>query len=236
MKAEKLLRRAPGREAKELGEISEHRARPQRARRLAEDRHLATAGPHQPTGNLHQRRLPSSVGPQQADQLASFDLEIDPRQSLLAAVGLAQVLGQQSRRHQPSGSIFGKSGATARTDWPPPREPSSASSRVFASAASSVSPVARQVGDEQQRRHPQALDQAVEDLVEALGVGLILGQLPRLRLLHVAIEPPHQPPGLLQRLGQLGPVQQLAEARHHALEVLGEHGVERRPAGTTPAR
>ena len=80
----------------------------------------------------------------------------------------------------PPARSSGRAAASARRFWPPGREPSSASARASSpSAASSVSLAPRQVGDEQQRRHPQALDQVVEDFVEALGVGLVLGQLPR---------------------------------------------------------
>ena len=83
--------------------------------------------------------------------------------------------------HRAGASIFGKSGGTRSTFWPPGREPSSASSRD-SSPSAVEQPLARprQVGDQQQGRHPQPLDQVVEDLVEALRVGLVLGQLPRL--------------------------------------------------------
>src|ERR1044072_8494140 len=53
----------------------------------------------------------------------------------------------------------------------------------------------REGGDEQQGDGAQALGEVVEDLVEALGVGLVLGQLPRPRLLDVAGEPPDPLPG-----------------------------------------
>src|SRR5680860_349019 len=84
----------------------------------------------------------------------------------------------------------------------------------------------RQVGDEQQGDDAQALAEVVEDFVEALGVGLVLGQLPGAGLLDVAVEATDEAPGLLQGLGQLGPVEQLAEAGYRAFEVLFQHSVD----------
>ena len=107
------------------------------------------------------------------------------------------------------GSIFGKSGAMRSILCPPGAGAELGQRRrVLAERREHPLAAARQVGDEQQRRHPQALDQVVEDLVEALGVGLVLGQLPRPGLLDEAVEAAHQLPGLLQRLAQLGPVEQ----------------------------
>ena len=55
---------------------------------------------------------------------------------------------------------------------------------------------------------------------------LVLGQLPGLGLLDVAVQPPHPGPDRLQRLGQLEPVEQLADDAVDALErvVAGAQG------------
>ena len=173
--------------------------------------------------------LPAPFGPEQADQLPRPDLEVDPRQRLLPPVALAQAGDGEDRRVHQVGRL------DLREERRDPLDALAAGAgaelgqlaALFAERREQRLAAARQVGDEQQRRHPQALDQVVEDFVEALGVGLVLGQHPRLRLLDVAVEAADQLPGHLQRLGQLGPVEQLAEARHDAFEVLGEHRVDR---------
>ena len=51
---------------------------------------LAGARAHEPAGDLRQRRLARAVGPEQADQLALADLEVDAAQRLRRAVALVQ--------------------------------------------------------------------------------------------------------------------------------------------------
>ena len=65
MQAQHLLGARPGREAEELGEVADRRARRQRARRVADHPRLAAAGPDEPAGDLGQRRLAGAVRAEQ---------------------------------------------------------------------------------------------------------------------------------------------------------------------------
>ena len=232
-------RPSPAREAEELRQVAERG--PRRSASRPDRRSTSTrpaARPHQAAGDLGQGRLAGAVRAEQPDQLARADLEVDAAPAPPAAVALAQGAERQGppplgrrldlreeRRH-PLDALAARPRAEAR----PARGPSSPS------AASSVSLRLRHVGDEQQRRHPQPLGEVVEDLVEALGVGLVLGQLPGLRLLDVAVEAPDQLPDLLQRLGQLGPVEQLADALGTTPSKSSASTASTAASGTTPSR
>ena len=97
-------------------------------------------------------------------------------------------------------SSLGNSGGIRSVRAPPPREPKSASPAPSSpSAASSVSAELGMYAVRSSVTHPQALGQVVEDPVEVGARALVLGQLPRLRLLDVAVEPPDRAPDLLER-------------------------------------
>ena len=240
MQAQQLVGRAPAREAEELGQVAERGARRGRARRAAPAprRGRRWAGPGRRrswSASTCRRRWARAGRPARPPPTSRST----PGQRLLARRSACAVRGRRGPA-RPSGRAPRSSGRAAAPARPsgrpgasrarPARAPSSAERREQRLAR------LRQVGDEQQRRHPQALDQVVEDFVEALGVGLVLGQHPRLGLLDVAVEAPDQGPGLLQRLGQLGPVEQLAEARRRRLR--SPRRGPRRPAatGTVPSR
>src|ERR687898_3442949 len=78
------------------------------------------------------------------------------------------------------------------------------------------------VGVQQQRGHPQALGQAVEDGIEPARCTVLLGELPRAGLLDVAVEPADELPDLLERLGDLGLIQKRPDAVGDSLELTGE--------------
>jgi hypothetical protein len=64
--------------------VSEHRHDPARARAVALE-------------DLDGRRLPGAVGPEQAEDLAGGDLEVQAPHGLVLAVGLAQVANEDGR-------------------------------------------------------------------------------------------------------------------------------------------
>ena len=89
----------------------------------------------------------------------------------------------------------------------------------------------RQERHQHQGDDAQALDQVVEDFVETGGVGLVLGEDPRRGLLDITVEATDEHPDDLQGLGQLGTIEQVAQAVERAFEVLGEHRVDLGPLG-----
>ena len=108
-------------------------------------------------------------------------------------------------------SGFGNSGAIFSTGCPPGcapyRAPSSAVSGA-PSAASSFSVDSGMYGTSSTvtTRRPSASDRSA--VVQLVGLGRVLGQLPRRRLLDVAVQPPHAHPDPLQRLRDLRLVEQ----------------------------
>ena len=74
-------RAAPAREAEQLGEVAERAARRRRAGRCAADLRLAGRRPDEPAGDLDERRLAGAVRPEQPDELALADLEVDARRA-----------------------------------------------------------------------------------------------------------------------------------------------------------
>src|SRR5687767_2547617 len=82
------------------------------------------------------------------------------------------------------------------------------------------------VGCEQDGDDPEALGERAERRLELGGLGLVLGELPRRALLDVAVEAPHALPDALERLRDLGAVEQLLDLLAQALEVGGQRGVD----------
>ena len=96
----------------------------------------------------------------------------------------------------------------------------------------------RRLGHErmqQHRHHAQTLGQRVEHLVEVLGLGVVLGQLPGLLFLDVAVEALDPPPDLLERRGELDAVQAAAHRVGQPVEVLPSAAAGS-ASGTTPSR
>ena len=91
---EQLVGRAPVGEAEQLGEVPE-RACAAASRPGCRRCRRAGGRPHEPAGDLHQRRLARAVRAQQAEQLARPELEVDAAQRLHRAVGLAQAGDRQ---------------------------------------------------------------------------------------------------------------------------------------------
>src|SRR5438105_713482 len=83
-----------------------------------------------------------------------------------------------------------------------------------------------QVRPQQHAQRAQALDERAQHEVEPLRIALLAGQAPGSLLLHVAVEPPHALPDLLERRRQL----RAADMRADALWQPGEVGGERRIA------
>src|SRR4051794_29789812 len=77
-----------------------------------------------------------------------------------------------------------------------------------------------QVRVQQDRHRAQALGERAQHGRELGRVGL--RELPRLALLDVAVEPPHPLPDALERLRDLGAVEQLADLAGQLLEVRGQ--------------
>jgi hypothetical protein len=101
MQLEHLLGTCPGGEAKQLGEVAGRCPRVAAAGRGAGDLRLATRGPHQAAGDLDQRRLAGAVGPEQSDELARSDLEVDGVERGRLAVALREGAGGEGRgRHR----------------------------------------------------------------------------------------------------------------------------------------
>ena len=98
MQLEHLVGRVPAGEAKQLGQIAERRpggARARAARPRPRPRPPALA--HEPDKDLDERRLPGAVRPEQADELALPDLEIDASQRLDGAVPLGEAANGERR-------------------------------------------------------------------------------------------------------------------------------------------
>ena len=73
-------------------------------------------------------------------------------------------------------------------------------------------------------RRPSASERSVG--AQLVGLGLVLGQLPRRVLLDVAVQPPHALPDALQRLRDLRLVEQRRDLLDEALEVGGQRRVD----------
>ena len=100
MQREHLVRARPAGKAEQLGEVAE------RAARLGEPAGApdTSAGPAlgrtSPQAIFTSVDLPAPFGPEQPDQLARRDLEVDARSASVAAVALVQRRDGQSGRHQ----------------------------------------------------------------------------------------------------------------------------------------
>src|SRR5215218_2026409 len=114
---EQLVRGAPVGEAEQLGQVAELRVGGGRAGRAPADLDRSRARPDQPAGDLHQRRLAGAVGPEQPEQLAGAELEVDSAQRLHRAIGLAQARDREGGGHPRVGSHA----MTARLAPPPLR-------------------------------------------------------------------------------------------------------------------
>ena len=90
-------------------------------------------------------------------------------------------------------------------------------------------------GVQQHRDHAQALRQRVQHLVEVLRLGLVLGELPWLLVLHVPVEALDPLPDLVERGGQLHLVEAVAHGLDQPVE-LGRQLGGRLGLGTTPSR
>ena len=92
-------RARPAGEPEELGEIAERGPGGTGARRGAADLGRAGRGRDQPAGDLHERRLAGSVRPEEPDQLALADLEVDAAECLDRPVSLGQPAGGERESH-----------------------------------------------------------------------------------------------------------------------------------------
>src|SRR5262249_10818673 len=99
---EQLVGARPTGEAEELREVAERRAR--LARACARTAHLRTsrARPHEPARDLHERRLAGAVRPEQPDELAALDGEVDSGQRSDVAVPLDESADGERCGHAPS--------------------------------------------------------------------------------------------------------------------------------------
>ena len=84
------------------------------------------------------------------------------------------------------------------------------------------------VGREQHGQHAQALGERAQRRLELGGRAGVLRQLPRRLLLDVAVEPPHARPDAVERLRDLGAVEQARDLVGEPVEVGAQLGVDRR--------
>src|SRR5439155_1539057 len=89
----------PAREAEELREVAQRAARLARAGGQPADLGGAAGRADEAAGDLDERRLAGAVGPEQSDQLALANLEIDPSERLDGSVALHQAANGPSRGH-----------------------------------------------------------------------------------------------------------------------------------------
>ena len=87
---EHLVRARPAGKAEQLREVPERAPRRRRARRGAADLRAAARRPHEAARDLDERGLPRAVRPEQAEELAVTDLELDARERLRAPVPLLE--------------------------------------------------------------------------------------------------------------------------------------------------
>src|ERR671922_1408250 len=80
----------------------------------------------------------------------------------------------------------------------------------------------REVGGDGDRGGAQAVGETVEHTVELVRAALLLGQLPRLRLLDVAIQAPDQIPDGLERRADVELVEALGRSSVHAGDRVGD--------------
>jgi hypothetical protein len=85
-----LVRRRPSGKAEQLGEVAQRPPCGRRAGRRATHLGRPAGRAHEPAGDLRQRRLAGTVGPEEADELARPHFEVDPGQRRLGAVALGQ--------------------------------------------------------------------------------------------------------------------------------------------------
>ena len=85
---EELVCRVPAGEAEELGQVPERAACLRGERRVAVYRRFAGRGTDEAAGDLDERRFAGAVRPEQADELALVDVEVDALQRLDRAVPL----------------------------------------------------------------------------------------------------------------------------------------------------
>ena len=97
---EDLVGRGPAGEAEELGQVALGGAGGPRSGRVAGDVHRPGARPDEAAGDLRERALARPVGPEQADELAPADLQIDPVERDVGAVALAEPLDAQRCAHR----------------------------------------------------------------------------------------------------------------------------------------
>ena len=112
MELEQLRRRGPAGEPEQLGQVPELAPRVRRPGRRPADPDLARGGPREAAGDLHERRLAGAVGPQEPQELALAQLQVDALKRLGRAVALADRGGRQSRHG-------GQSRLAAAQDGPP---------------------------------------------------------------------------------------------------------------------
>jgi hypothetical protein len=90
MEDEQLVRRVPAGKTEELGQVADLTPRLERARAGTADLGLSAGGPDEPAGDLDQRGLAGAVRPEQADELAFLDLEVDSRERGRRAITLLE--------------------------------------------------------------------------------------------------------------------------------------------------
>src|ERR671937_3161022 len=128
MELQQLVGRAPAWEPEQLREVTQRAPGRERARGCASHLRRSRARADEPAGDLDERRLACAVRPEQADELALPDLEIDPRECRGRAVALRQPADCESGRHASSLRVgSGLQPSPSRCGWP--SIPSSAMSR-----------------------------------------------------------------------------------------------------------
>jgi len=99
---EHLVRAVPARKPEELCEIPERPARGARARACARHLRVALRRTHETDRDLHERRLAGAVRPEQPEELALADLQIDALESVYGSVALVETAYGESSSHSPS--------------------------------------------------------------------------------------------------------------------------------------
>jgi hypothetical protein len=100
---EQLVGGVPAGEAEELGEVAEPPPGLERAGAGAVDLGRAPRRADEAAGDLDQRRLPGAVGPEQADELAVSDIEVDAGEGLDRPVALCEPPNGESGAHRRTG-------------------------------------------------------------------------------------------------------------------------------------
>ena len=111
MQEQQLVRGRPAREAEELREIPHGGPRLRRAGAGAAHARLAGGRAHEPAADLHQRGLAGPVRPEQPDELAFLDVEVDPAERRHRPVALHEPARRERRRHRRESTLRSPDGS-----------------------------------------------------------------------------------------------------------------------------